>query len=192
MTKIAVIFADGCEEVEGLSQIDVFRRLGLQADMVGLKNKQVTGSHQIPLTCSAVVSDDLLTYDVVSLPGGLPGAEYLRDSRQLQAIMQKRHAAGKWNAAMCAAPIALARYGLLADADYTCYPGMDQQTKADAPTGRFHENLVVVDQKHKIITSRGPATAWAFAYAIAESQGVDTSKLQDGMLYTMLREHIND
>lgn len=192
MTKIAVIFADGCEEIEGLSQIDVFRRLGLQADMVGLTNRQVTGSHNIPLTCNSVVSDALLDYDVVSLPGGLPGAEYLRDSAHLQAIMQKRHAAGKWNAAMCAAPIALARYGLLDQTDYTCYPGMDKQTKADAPTGRFHEDLVVVDRQHKIITSRGPATAWAFAYAIAESQGIDTQKLQADMLYTMLKEHIND
>ncbi|MCH3904760.1 MAG: DJ-1/PfpI family protein [Lactobacillus sp.] len=192
MTKIAVIFADGCEEIEGLSQIDVYRRLGLQADMVGLTSTQVTGSHKIPLTCDSVISDDLLDYDVVSLPGGLPGAEYLRDNAQLQTIMQKRHAAGKWNAAMCAAPIALARFGLLNDTDYTCYPGMDKQTKADAPTGRFHEDLVVVDNKQKIITSRGPATAWAFAYAIAESQGVNTEQLQDGMLYTMLKEHIND
>lgn len=192
MTKIAVVFADGCEEVEGLSQIDVFRRLGLQADMVGLGKKNILGSHQIKLTCDKIVDKSLLDYDLVSFPGGLPGATNLRDSAQLQQLMVERHRKGKWNAAMCAAPIALARYGLLADTDFTCYPGMEKQVQTDCPTARFHRNLVVTDKAQKIITSRGPATAWAFAYAIAQSQGVATKELEAGMLYTMLKEEIND
>lgn len=192
MKKTAVVFADGCEEVEGLSVVDVLRRLGIKTDMVGLNSVHVNGDHQIKLTCDKIVDDSLLDYDLVAFPGGKTGAENLRDHEQLKALMDKRHNEGKWDAAMCAAPIALARYGVLADADYTCYPGFDQQTKKDAPTGHFKETITVTDQEHKIITSRGPATAWAYAYAIAEALGVETKELKAGMLYNYLADQIQD
>ena len=192
MKKVAVIFADGCEEVEGLSVIDVLRRLGIQADMVGLTSTRVNGAHNIKLTCDKTVDDSLLDYDVVALPGGTTGAENLRDNKKLADLMIKRHNAGKWDAAMCAAPIALARYGVIADADYTCYPGFEEQTKKDAPSGHFKETITVTDNVHKVITSRGPATAWAFAYAIAEALGIDTKNLKVGMLYNYLADNIQD
>lgn len=190
MKKVAVIFADGCEEVEGLSQVDVLRRLGLQADMVGLTSKEVLGDHKIKLTCDKVVDDSLLDYDLVSFPGGLAGARNLAASQKLAEIMQKRHQAGKWIAAMCAAPMALGKYGLLADTDFTCYPGFEDEISIDCPTGRFHEDIVVTDQKQKVITSRGPATAWAFSYALANALGVETAELEKGMLYNYLKENI--
>lgn len=192
MCKVAVVFADGCEEVEGLSTVDVLRRLGVQTDMVGLNKKDINGDHQIKLTCDKVVDDSLLDYDLVAFPGGKTGAENLRDSSKLAGLMNKRHNEGKWDAAMCAAPIALARYGVLNDADYTCYPGFDEQTKADAPSGHFKETITVTDNEHKIITSRGPATAWAFAYAIADALGIDTKPLKEGMLYNFLADNIKD
>lgn len=192
MTSVAVVFADGCEEVEGLSVVDVLRRLNIKCDMVGLGQKQITGDHKIMITCDKTVDSSLTDYDLVAFPGGMTGSANLRDSEELKNLMVKRHEMGKWDAAMCAAPRALARYGLLADTDYTCYPGIDQETKKDAPTGRFHENIVISDNAQKILTSRGPATAWAFAYAIAETVGADTTALQKGMLYDFLKEHIND
>ncbi|TSO25859.1 DJ-1 family glyoxalase III [Lactobacillus sp. LL6] len=192
MTKVAVVFADGCEEVEGLSVVDVLRRLNIETDMVGLTNKDVMGDHKIKLTCDKVVDNSLLDYDLVAFPGGKTGAINLRDNEKLRDLMVKRHQEGKWDAAMCAAPIALARYGVLADADYTCYPGFEKETEKDAPTGHFKERITVTDKKHKIITSRGPATAWAYAYAIAEALGVDTSNLKKGMLYDYLAENIQD
>ena len=192
MNKVAVVFADGCEEVEGLSIIDVLRRLGVQADMVGLSNVTVNGAHKIKLTCDKTVDDSLLDYDLVALPGGTTGAENLRDNKKLADLMIKRHNAGKWDAAMCAAPIALARYGVIADADYTCYPGFEEQTKKDAPSGHFKQDITVTDAEHKVITSRGPATAWAFAYAIAEALGIDTKDLKAGMLYNYLADNIQD
>ena len=112
MCKVAVVFADGCEEVEGLSTVDVLRRLGVQTDMFGLNKKDINGDHQIKLTCDKVVDDSLLDYDLVAFPGGKTGAENLRDSSKLAELMNKRHNEGKWDAAMCAAPIALARYGV--------------------------------------------------------------------------------
>ncbi|MDF7639399.1 DJ-1/PfpI family protein [Lactobacillus sp. ESL0791] len=192
MTKIAVVFADGCEEVEGLSIIDVFRRLGIQADMVGLTSKQVNGDHNIQLTCDKTVDDSLLDYDVVAFPGGKTGAENLRDNQKLRDLMVQRQEKGKWDAAMCAAPIALARYGVLDNADYTCYPGFDEQTKKDAQNGNFQETIAVVDKDKKVITSRGPATAWAFAYQIAEALEIDTKALKQGMLYNYLADNIQD
>lgn len=192
MKKVAVVFADGCEEVEGLSVVDVLRRLGVETDMVGLTSTTVNGDHKIKLTCDKVVDDSLLAYDLVAFPGGKTGAENLRDNARLQDLMVKRHEEGKWDAAMCAAPIALARYGVLNNTDYTCYPGFDEQTKKDAPTGHFKETITVTDNKQKVLTSRGPATAWAFAYAIAESLGIDTKAIKEGMLYDYLADNIQE
>ncbi|WEV41077.1 DJ-1/PfpI family protein [Lactobacillus sp. ESL0681] len=192
MTKIAVVFANGCEEVEGLSQVDVFRRLGITTDMVGLTSTEIIGDHQIKLICNQVIGSDLLDYEVVVFPGGKQGAENLRASQELGDIMISRQAANKWNAAMCAAPIAFAHYGLLNNADYTCYPGFDKQTKKEAPSGHFKTTITVTDYQNRIITSRGPATAWAFAYAIAEAVGVSTKELKEGMLYNYLANNIKD
>lgn len=185
--EVAVIFADGCGEVEGLTVVDVLRRLEIPTKMVGLTDRQVMGAHQIALTCDAVVSDDLLTADVVAFPGGRGGAERLRDHEALKSIMVQRQNDGKWNAAMCAAPIAFARYGLFKDADFTCFPGFDQVILSEEPSARFHEDITVVDDQRHLITSRGPATAMAFAYEIAEQLGVDTQELQHAMLYDYLQ-----
>lgn len=187
MTRVAIVFADGCEEVEGLSQVDVLRRLGIQTDMVGLTDTTIIGDHKIKISCNRIIDDTLLDYDLVAFPGGRPGAERLRDNQTLQHLLQTRHATRKWCAAMCAAPIALSRYGLLTDTDFTCYPGFETQILKESPTARFSEQVVVVDQKQKIVTSRGPATAWAFSYALAQVLGYDTKQLEHDMLYTYFK-----
>lgn len=192
MTKVAVVFADGCEEVEGLSVVDVLRRLNIECDMVGLDKKEIHGDHNILITCDKVVDDSLLDYDLVAFPGGKTGAENLRDNKQLADLTIKRHKEGKWDAAMCAAPIALSRYGILKDTNYTCYPGFEDVIKDECPTGKFSSKITVTDTKQKVITSRAPATAWAYAYAIAEALGYDTSELKKGMLYDYLAENIQD
>lgn len=192
MTKVAVVFADGCEEVEGLSVVDVLRRLGVDTDMVGLTSKNINGDHNIKLTCDKVVNDSLLDYNLVAFPGGMTGSANLRDNDKLGKLMLERHKQGKWDAAMCAAPRALARYGVLDDANYTCYPGIEEECQKYAPTAHFSEKITVTDNDKKIITSRGPATAWAFGYAIAEALGVDTKALKKGMLYNYLADNIQD
>ena len=188
--KVAVVLADGCEEVEALTPIDVFRRMNIQADMVGLTHQDVMGAHQIALHCDKVVDDSLLEYDCVIFPGGMGGAHALRDNDQLMELMQKRQANGQWNAAMCAAPIAFARYGLLDGHDYTCFQGIDQETKKVAPTRHFKEDITVVDPKGHIITSRGPATAMAYAFCIADTLGLDTKEIKHQMLYDFLKKNI--
>ena len=187
MTKTAaVMFAPGFEEIEGLTQVDVLRRAGVQVTMVGLEDRMVTGGHGITVTCDAVLGDHLLDYDVVIFPGGMGGATALRDSNQLMALMKQRHANGKWNAAMCAAPMALGRYGLLDGRTYTSYP----EIETHAQDGHFTEDITVVDQEGKIITSRGPATALAFAYRILGVLGVDAQDVRHAMLYDYLKDNI--
>ncbi|MCI1974584.1 MAG: DJ-1/PfpI family protein [Limosilactobacillus sp.] len=190
MKKVAVVFAPGCEEVEGLTVVDVLRRLGVETKMVGLENQEVLGAHNIKLTCDEVLGDQLLDYDLVAFPGGMGGSERLRDNEQLKQLMVQRNKEGKWDAAMCAAPIALARYGLLDNHDYTCYPGMNEVIQKEAPTARFHEEITVVDEQAKILTSRGPATALAYAFKIAELMGVDTKQIKKDMLYDYLAQNI--
>lgn len=190
MAKVAVVFAPGCEEIEGLTVVDMLRRLDIETKMVGLEGKEVLGAHDIKLTCDEVIGEQLLDYDLVAFPGGYGGAEKLRDSEELKQLMVQRNKEGKWDAAMCAAPIALARYGLLDNHDYTCYPGINDQIQKEVPSARFHEDITVADSDAKILTSRGPATAFAYAFKIAEVLGVDTKQLKHDVLYDYLAKNI--
>ncbi|MGY3725148.1 4-methyl-5(b-hydroxyethyl)-thiazole monophosphate biosynthesis [Granulicatella balaenopterae] len=190
MKKAAVIFANGCEEVEALTVVDVLRRAEIQCDMLGLGNTTITGAHHIIFTCDGVVDEALLDYDLVAFPGGMGGSYALRDDQDLAKLMVKRHQNQQWNAAMCAAPIAFARYGILDNAKYTIYPGMEEDLVSEVKNGEFKEDLVVVDDEQKIITSRGPATALAYSFAIGEAMGSDMTHLKQGMLYDLLAEKI--
>ncbi|SRR5699024_9348685 len=191
MTKTAaVMIADGCEEVEALSPIDVIRRLGGKADMVGLDKLKITSAHQVTLTCDKVLDDSLLDYDIVIFPGGTTGAKNLRDNDQLMELMQKRAQQSKWNAAMCAAPTAFSRYGLLDGTHYTVFPGMEGQIQDEAKDATHTDNIVEIDKDAHILTSRGPATAFAYSYAIAETLGYDTTDVREAMQYNYLTDNI--
>ena len=135
------------------------------------------------------VVDVLRRLNVKCDMGGLKGAQNLRDSSKLEKLMVKRQKDGKWNAAMCAAPMAFARYGLLDGAKYTMYPGMNDDISSEVDNGSFKEDVVVIDEEKHLVTSRGPATALAYAYAIAEVLGVDTKAIKHGMLYDFLLEN---
>ena len=117
MAKVAVILAEGFEEIEALTPVDVLRRANIACDTVGLTDQKVTGSHAIPVLADKVFDGDLSAYDMIVLPGGLPGAHHLRDHEGLIAALQKEAAAGKYIAAICAAPVVLDRAGLLAGKD---------------------------------------------------------------------------
>ena len=179
MTKVAVVFADGFEEIEALSPVDVFRRAGFDCSMLGLESASVTGSHGIQVTMDGVF-DGLDEYDLVVLPGGMPGSTKLRDHQDLIASLQEVAKAGKYVAAICAAPIVLERAGLLEGRKFTCFPGVEEQIAS----GDHQTDLVVVDDN--IVTSRGAGTALAFAYALVDLLGGDGQQLAHTMVYDRL------
>ena len=176
MAKVAVILADGFEEIEALTVVDVLRRANIVCHMVGFE-AQVTGSHAIQVQADRVFDGDLSEYDLIVLPGGMPGSAHLRDNEQLIAELQKCEQVGKKVAAICAAPIVLNRAGLLKDKVVTGYDGVQEQI-AD---GHYRQETVVVDGH--LTTSRGPATALAFAYNLVEQLGGDANALREAMLY---------
>ena len=176
MAKVAVILADGFEEIEALTVVDVLRRANITCHMVGFE-AQVTGSHAIQVQADRVFDGDLSDYDMIVLPGGMPGSAHLRDNEQLIAELQKCEQVGKKIAAICAAPIVLNRAGLLKDKEFTCYDGVQEQI-AD---GHYRKETVVVDGQ--LTTSCGPATALAFAYNLVEQLGGNANGLREAMLY---------
>ena len=176
MAKVAVILAEGFEEIEALTVVDVLRRANITCHMVGFEDR-VTGSHAIQVQADRVFDGDLSDYDMIVLPGGMPGSAHLRDNEQLIAELQKCEQVGKKVAAICAAPIVLNRAGLLKDKEFTCYDGVQEQI-AD---GHYRKETVVVDGH--LTTSRGPATALAFAYNLVEQLGGNADALREAMLY---------
>lgn len=128
MFKVAVVLADGFEEIEALTVVDVLRRANIDCDMVGFK-EQVTGSHAIQVKADRVFDGDLSDYDLLVLPGGMPGSVHLRDNNALISEIQSFEQAGKKIAAICAAPIALHQAGVLKNKQFTCYDGCSRTDK---------------------------------------------------------------
>ena len=176
MAKVAVILANGFEEIEALTVVDVLRRANISCDMVGFE-EQVTGSHDIQVTANRVFDGDLSDYDLVVLPGGMPGSANLRDNQALISEIQAFNQEGKKISAICAAPIALHQAGVLKDKHFTCYDGVQEQIT----DGIYQKETVVVDGN--LTTSRGPSTALAFAYELVDQLGGDAESLRVGMLY---------
>jgi 4-methyl-5(b-hydroxyethyl)-thiazole monophosphate biosynthesis len=171
MTRTAcVLLADGFEEIEAVTVIDVLRRAGVTVSVLGVAvanagaaARKATGSHGITLLVDAALGDVVALdnrYDAVILPGGLPGATHLRDSDVVRDFVLAHAHRGAVVAAVCAAPIALARYGLLGGKTAACYPGFE-----DALDGATVDAAAVVVDGN-IITSRGVGTALAFALAL--------------------------
>ena len=178
MTTVAVLLAEGFEEGESLTIADILRRAGIQADLVSTGDQQVTGGHGITVIADVVMPDSLLGYDMVVCPGGLPGATNLRDDPRVIAAVREMHEHDRWVTAMCAAPIVLGAAGVLDGHEWTAYPGYE--TRIDT-TGTFSEALVVRDGR--VITSQGPASAYAFAFALVDALGGDSLTVKNRMVY---------
>lgn len=191
---IAVLLADGFEEGEALFVIDILRRAGFVCDGVSMQGDLATGSHGIRVLPDKRIEDvDPEAYDMVVLPGGLPGADTLRDSGTVIRWVQDFAAnPEKYVAAICAAPQVLAKAGVSAGRRLTSYPGEKyQRLFADADyvdDNRQTEECVVTDGH--LITSRGPGTTLPFAYKLVEMLGGDADKLRQAMQYNALKESL--
>jgi len=180
MTRRAcVLFVDGFEEIEAVTVVDVLRRAGVQTSMVGVEQRQVTGSHGIAVQMDSVLHDVATSrFDVVILPGGMPGAATLRDSAAVRDFVVGQHDQGAIAAAICAAPMALGRFGLLDGRQATCFPGFEAEL-----TGATFIDAPVVDAGD-VVTSRGVGTALDFALALVGRlvDGGSAQALGDKML----------
>jgi len=160
-----VPLAQGCEELEAVTGSDLLRRAAIEVVTAGLDGEPVRASRGTVLlpdgTLDVALEDD---YDMVVLPGGLPGADYLDQDPRIQSLLKQMAAAGKYTAAICAAPKALAHAGLLSGRRATGYPGVLEAM--DLPDVTVVNEAVVVDGT--VITSRGPGTAMDFALTLIE------------------------
>lgn len=155
MTSALVLLADGFEEIEAVTIIDVLRRGEVAVTTASLTTKHVQGSHSIVIEADALLTDvSVEDFDALVLPGG-PAAKTLREDARAQACIQRASRAGKLLGAVCAAPTALEVAGVLTGRRATVYPGNQ------LPSARLVEAPVVEDGQ--VITSRGPGTTMAFA-----------------------------
>ena len=164
MKKTAMLFAEGFEEVEALTVVDLLRRAEIVCDIVSLSGADtVTGSHGVTVRADKpFAGTDFDAYDGVLLPGGQPGTANLAADERVLSLLRQFHASGKLTAAICAAPTVLAKAGLLNGRRAVCYPGLeDKLTGADAGS-----EPVAVDGT--VVTSRGVGTAIPFALSLIE------------------------
>ncbi|MCS5421111.1 MULTISPECIES: DJ-1 family glyoxalase III [Psychrilyobacter] len=165
MKKAAVYLAEGFEEIEALTTADILRRAEIEVDLVAVGgNLQVAGAHNIKVIADILIEEiSHENYDMMVLPGGMPGTLNLDSSKILKKQIIDFDLESKYIGAICAAPLIIGKMGFLEDRQATCYPGVESQLFGAA----YRDDLdVIVDGN--FITSRGPGTAMAFGLKLVE------------------------
>lgn len=163
MSKIVVPLASGFEEIEAVSIIDVCRRAGIEVVVAGVESWEVLGANKIEIKCDCLFEDIYFNdIDMIVLPGGWGGTNVLASNELVQTKLKEFKQDDKYIGAICAAPFALHRAGVLNE-KYTCYPSVEEQIRTE---GYTDNKRVVIDGK--VLTSRGPATAICFGLEIVK------------------------
>ncbi len=167
MARVLVPLAEGCEELEAVTIIDLLRRAGIEVVSAGLQEGPVKASRGTVLVPDMPLDQALQNeYDMVVLPGGMPGSDHLNNDARIQSLITSMARQQSWVAAICAAPKVLATAGVLDGRQATAYPGVLQAMQVPGLAIQ-QESAVVCDDK--VITSRGPGTAMDFALTLIES-----------------------
>jgi len=162
MINVLVPFTTGVEEVEFVAVVDLLRRADIEVCTASLDGKSVVGRSNISMAADAALSEVMSrNWDMVVLPGGLPNAHLLRDDANVKAVVERLRAERKSIAAICAAPTALAAYGITAGKRVTSYPACQPEMDALQPSSVYVNEAVVEDDF--LITSRGAGTAIEFS-----------------------------
>jgi 4-methyl-5(b-hydroxyethyl)-thiazole monophosphate biosynthesis len=181
MADILVPLAKGFEEIEAITIIDVLRRAGIEVTVASIgEHAHVEGAHGIVVVSDSDMKNvDSDVFDMVVLPGGWDGTYALADDADVQRVLKEMDAKGKDIGAICAAPYALNKAGVLKP-NFTCYPSVEEQIDMDGYQG----DKAKVIQEGNVMTSRGPATAMCFALEIVKKfKGEETySQLKAGLL----------
>ncbi|HID36278.1 MAG TPA: DJ-1/PfpI family protein [Ghiorsea sp.] len=165
MLSVLIPFTEGVEEIELVAIVDILRRADIEVTMTSLDGQPVTGRSNMTIhadkTLESITTEN---WDMLVLPGGLPNAQLLGESSKLKTITRYMAKQGKYIAAICAAPKALASFGLLKKKRVTSHPSVQQAIEQLEPSVMYAEDAVVLDGN--IITSRGAGTAVAFALTL--------------------------
>jgi len=164
MSRVLVPLAQGCEDMEAVTIIDLLRRAEIEVVVAGLEDGLITGSRGVRFQPDMNLDQALeLEYDMVALPGGLPGSDHLAADERVNALLRKMNESGRFVGAVCAAPKVLARAGLLAGKSATAFPGVLQaESHPDISGDR-------VTRDGTVITSRSAGTALDFALELIEA-----------------------
>lgn len=180
MKKVALFLANGFEEIEALGTVDILRRARIDIVTVSITdNNIVTGAHNIPVTADKTFKDtDFTHFDMLILPGGMPGAKHLNEHDDLKNLISDFNSQKKFIAAICAAPMVLGGLGILDGKRATCYPGFEPELIGAIAT----EESVVVDEN--IITGKGPGLVFDFGLRLVEIllSIQDRREVQNGLL----------
>lgn len=181
MKKIGIFMVDGCEEIEGLTVVDIVRRAKMEIVMISITGKrEVTSSHQVTFLTDALAAEvDYDTLDGIVLPGGMPGTLNLQADETVNKVIRQFAAEGKLVCAICAAPSVLGAAGILEGKWATCHPGFEEKLTG----AKVEEKEVVVDGN--VITSRGMGTAIPFALEIVRYFADDETveQVRKGLVY---------
>ncbi|MBE6561587.1 MAG: DJ-1/PfpI family protein [Ruminococcaceae bacterium] len=170
---VYVLLADGFEEIEALTPVDLLRRAGVCVTTVGVTGKTVKGSHGIPVVADVDAQEALAMLDagqapeMVVFPGGMPGAKNLDESPLTDKFLAAVREADGYAAAICAAPMILGKRGLLQGIAAVCYPGFEEYLLG----AKVQERCISVawDSKKKIITGCAMGAATEFALTLVEA-----------------------
>jgi 4-methyl-5(b-hydroxyethyl)-thiazole monophosphate biosynthesis len=165
MSRVLVPLAKGFEEIEAVTIIDVLRRAEIEPVVAALDNiLLVQGANDIVVRAENILEEvDIDSIDMIVLPGGWDGTYALADDANVQRILKEFNAKGKNIAAICAAPYALNKAGVLPQ-NYTCYPSVEEEIKLDGYQG---DKSMIVEEGN-VMTSRGPGTSMCFALEIVK------------------------
>lgn len=182
MSKTAIFMAEGCEEIEALTVVDLLRRAKLEITTISITgNTSITGSHGITFLTDALFENiNFDEYDAVVLPGGMPGTIHLGEHDGVNSVIREFAKAGKLVCAICAAPSVLGAAGILEGKSATSYPGFE-----DKLTGATVSKEPVITDGN-VITSRGMGTAIDFGLEIIKylKDGKTAAELSEKIIYS--------
>lgn len=177
MAKAAVLMAEGYEEGETLTIVDILRRAEIICDTFSFGGVFVKGMHGMMVKADKVFSEEVKDYDMIVLPGGRPGGANLKANPDVIAMVQYFAEHDKYVTAMCSGTTVLSEAKVIEGKHMTGYVGYAEKL----PGAIFEDDVVVVDGK--LVTSQGPATVYPFAYRLAEVLGKDVSTMKERMMY---------
>ena len=188
--KVALFIENGSEELEFIAPLDIMRRANLEVDLISANNEDfITSSHNVKILADKKIDEvnNILDYDAIVIPGGMPGSTLLRDNKKIIEFYQTMFNSGKLVAAICAAPIVLSAAGITDDKEVTSYPGFDKEINYKNYNS---EKAVVIDKN--VITAQGPAVAILFGYEIVNYllQDNTAEDVKKAMLVPVLKNNL--